>query len=97
MSDVKISDNLVVHVPIGILSTIALEEGGCVSLIDLASKWSIIAEAFNFLRVESFETREECALRVGEIYVDKNQKILYVLKDGVPRKNIKVDVKARFR
>jgi hypothetical protein len=66
-------------------------------LIDLASKWSIIIEAFGSLTVEGFETQEECASRVAELHMDKEQKVLYVLKDGVPRKNVKIEVKARFR
>jgi hypothetical protein len=92
----EVSDN-VVHIPIGVIATIASEAGGCVTLLDLASKWSIIVSASNSLHVECFDTQEECASRVADLHMDKEQKVLYVLKDGVPRKNIKIEVKARFR
>jgi hypothetical protein len=91
------NDNVIVHVPIGILATMASEAGGAISLLSLSEKWSIIIQALDGYSIEGFSSQEECANRVAELHMNKECKVLYVLKDGVPRKNVKIEVKARFR
>lgn len=46
--------------------------------------------------VESFDDQSSCAERVAELY-STGIDVVHILKNGVPRRNVRVEVRARFR
>jgi hypothetical protein len=66
-------------------------------LMELSKPWAIVCRDIEGVYfVQGFEDQKTCSIRVGEFY-NTEYTVVYVLKNGIPRKNITIEVKARFR
>jgi hypothetical protein len=92
------SNEVFVKIPIDMIAEIASGEGGPEILLALSSKWAVVLQGKSGQYfTEGFEDQESCAVRVAGLHKDKDLDVRYVLKDGIPRKNVKIEVKAVFR
>lgn len=64
---------------------------------DLTRRWCVVfEEKQGALMTKGFDTQSECAEFVSDLYRTEDV-VKHVLKNGIPRKNVKIEVKARFR
>ena len=103
------NDKHVVKIPIEVIQKIVLSaqsspiseecDSDCNvrnALHRLGYKWGVIYQGPDeCLYTAGFAEYDDCAEFVANNY-GTDTKILYVLRDGVPRKNVKVQVKARL-
>ena len=63
----------------------------------LAKPWAIVARDIDgTFFTEGFEDHKSCAERVASFHSTEYQ-VIHVLKNGIPRKNVTIEVNARFR
>lgn len=64
---------------------------------ELAKPWAIVCrDVDGTYFTQGFENRESCSQRVADFH-NTEYTVIYVLKNGIPRKNITIKVTARFR
>lgn len=87
--------NFVVKIPISNFIKI-LEDSGIGALKELNKRWSIVVMDDGFFTTEGFDDQCSCSDRVAKLH-GTSAEVIYVLKNGIPRKNVRIEVKARFR
>jgi hypothetical protein len=102
MNDNVEKDTSIVKIPIEDIIKIVedVEEGNSKieALRNLKKPWALIMkDNYGKYFTMGFETRSDCADEVSECYMNEGFSIVHVLKRGIPRKNITIEVKARFR
>lgn len=97
VSEEKVLDDFVIKVPGEWLVRI-VSCGGVEALQALRKPWAVVikeAEA-DLVCVKGFDTQGECSDLVADLHGTDAQ-VVFVLKRGIPRKNIRIEVRARFR
>jgi hypothetical protein len=87
--------DFVIKIPVSNLTKI-LEDSGIGAIKDLSKQWSIVVVDDGFFTTEGFDDQCSCSDRVAKLH-GTNAEVVYVLKNGIPRKNVRIEVKARFR
>lgn len=89
-------EDFVVRVPSEWMIKI-FEAGGVEAIRNLQNPWAvIIQEDSGAILTKGFEDQSSCADLVAKLHGSGAEPI-YVLKKGIPRKNVKIEVRARFR
>lgn len=74
-----------------------VKAGGVEALMELQKPWAVvIREENNTISTKGFDDQGSCAELVANLH-GTDAEVVYVLKNGVPRKNVRIEVKARFR
>jgi hypothetical protein len=74
-----------------------VESAGIDGLRNLQSPWAvIIQEESGIVSTSGFEDQPSCSAMVASIH-GTDAEAVFVLKNGIPRKNIRIEVTARFR
>ncbi len=93
------SESFVVRIPLVDIQKIVEGNGAAAieALGRLSSPWALVIrdEEGRFV-TEGYDDQSECSDRVAK-FRGSSSSVLYVLKHGIPRKNVRIEVKARFR
>ncbi|MBN2258107.1 MAG: hypothetical protein JW704_09810 [Anaerolineaceae bacterium] len=91
-----VSRDMKVMIPFAEIIKVA-EDAGSKELRNLMSPWSVVMRDIEgkYYTV-AFEDQSGCAGYVAHCHGGEDT-VVYVLKNGIPRKSVKIEVKARFR